>query len=289
MSRIWRAAVLLLGTACSSGGAPAPAGPTPTPAPGPGPMVSPTEPSREAVRYPRSGAGIARYAFARRDSVVATMPNGEQQQLLFGRTAFLTLTWVAADSGTRITAAVDSLVPDSAVSSASLTMLDSARGARWTAFRTSAGRLVNVTGGSVSLTSDQIRDQLTLLFPLLPKDGARPGDSWRDSLQVTGRISAFESLESVVVQSSAGAASGNAPLPIEALRQRSAVGKAVQFGQELTVSGTGLDSLSYALGADGRVLSAVGQRHSSIVVTFPVVGQTVPAEEATFFRMTLLR
>ncbi len=289
MRRFRSVALLLLGTACASGGGTsAPAGPAPAPAPGAGPMVTPT-PTRDAIRYPRTGAGISRYAFARRDSVVATMPSGETQQLVFGRTAYLTVTWIAADSGTRITATVDSLVPDSALNMASLAMLDSARGARWTGLRTRSGRLVNLTGGITSLTSDQIRDQLQLLFPLLPDSGVRPGGRWTDSLQVPGRVGAFEANEAVTVLSEAASIAPGLPLPIQVLRQRTASGTGSQFGQELTVAGTGVDSLTYELSPEGRVLRAEGMRHTSVVVTLPAIGQTVPADETSVLRMTLLR
>ncbi|HWA17343.1 MAG TPA: hypothetical protein VG817_12990, partial [Gemmatimonadales bacterium] len=78
MTRAWLAGLTLIAAACSSGGgAPPTTTPSPSPMPSPGPMVTPEAAHGPAIRYPRSGGGIARYAFSRHDSVVATMPSGE--------------------------------------------------------------------------------------------------------------------------------------------------------------------------------------------------------------------
>jgi hypothetical protein len=290
MRRAWIAGLVLAAAACSSGGGAAPTTtPSPAAAPGPSPMVTPEAARGPAIRYPKSGGGIARYSFSRLDSVVATMPSGESQQQVIGRTAFLTLTWIAADSGTRVTAAIDSIVADSGTMPTTIAVLDSARGTRWTALRTPHGKLTGITGGTPSLASDQIRDQLFLLFPLLPKDGVAAGQSWTDSVEVPTRLSAFEATEQVVRQSTAGSAAGSAPLPIDVIRHRSASSKVTQFGQELLVTGEGVDSLLYQLGGDGRVMSVTGRRHTDITIQLPAIGQTVPAQETSVLRMTLLR
>lgn len=187
-----------------------------------------------AVTYPRSGSGIQRYAFRRRDSIVATMPSGEEQTQVLGRTAYLTLTWIAADTGTMVTARVDSLVADSGLSGITA-MVDSARGARWTGLRPPVGGLSGVTGGPSSRVADQVRDQLTLLFPQLPPDGVRPGTSWRDSTQRPVRVSAFEAVETAGVESTAETPADGS-LPIRAVRTRTVTGQATQFGQPITVT-----------------------------------------------------
>lgn len=291
MTRAWLAGLVLLVAACSSGGGGPPSTPSPAPSPNapPSPMVTPEAAHGPAIKYPKSGGGIARYAFSRRDSVVATMPSGESQQLVVGRTAFLTLTWIAADSGTRVTAAIDSLVADSGTVPSAIAVFDSARGTRWTAFRTPSGKLTNLTGGAPSLAADQVRDQLFLLFPLLPKDGVSSGQNWIDSVEVPTRLSAFEATEQVIRQSMAGTAAGAAAMPIDVVRQRSTNSKVTQFGQEMLITGQGVDSLQYQLGGDGRVLSVMGRRHTSITIQLPAIGQSVPAQETSALRMTLLR
>ncbi len=289
MSSPWRATLLLLGAACASSAPPArPPGPTPAPRPTMDPGR--TDPARDVtIRYPRAGGGIQRYALVRRDSVVATMPTGEEQMQVQGRTAFVTITWVAADSGTRLTTQVDSIVGDSGLTTFAAS-LDSARGERWTGLRLPDGELVALSGGRGSLVGDQLRDQVQLLFPVLPPDGARPGASWSDSTTRPTRVSAFEANETAITFSRARPpAPANGALEVTVVRNRNASGEGTQFGQPITVLANGTDSLTYQLGTDSRVLRVEGYRITDVVVTLPSIGQTVPARESSILRMTLLR
>jgi hypothetical protein len=239
------------------------------------------------IRYPVGGAGISHYAFLRRDSVVATMPSGEEQLQLLGRTAYLTITWIAADSGTKITALVDSIVADTGLGMAQA-QLDSARGTRWTALRLPTGNLSGLTGTRTSLAGDQVRDQLALLFPHLPPDGARPGATWTDSTEGPARVIAFEATEIVLRRSEAGQTLVAGALPIQVASTRTAMGQGTQFGQAITVKGNGADTLAYQLAAEGRVLSVEGSRRTSLVVELSAIGQSVQARETSVLRMTLV-
>jgi hypothetical protein len=241
------------------------------------------------VHYPTTGGGIHRYALARRDSIVATMPTGEAQMQLLGRTAFVTVTWVAADTGTRLTTQVDSVVADTGLTSFTAS-IDSARGLRWTALRLPNGRLTALSGGRGSLVGDQIRDQLQLLFPVLPPEGVKPGATWTDSTTQPTRVSAFEANETALTSSvAATTAAGGGVLEIVAVRTRTASGEGTQFSQPMTVQGSGADSLTYHLAPDGRVLDVAGNRYTDLVVQLPSIGQSVPAHESSVLRMTLLR
>jgi hypothetical protein len=285
----WRVPLLLLAGACSSG-APAakPSNPSPVPT-RPGEQPSPLQPSHEVVlNYPRTGAGISHYAFTRRDSVVATMPSGEEQVQILARTAYLTLTWVAADSGTRITTAIDSLVADSGLT-LPMVALDSARGTRWTALRPPGGGLTGIAGNRNSLLGDQVRDQLVLLFPRLPADGLRPGTRWTDSTQTAARVSAFEAEEISLTNSDAGPQLASGVVPIQVTISRSATGEASQFGQPMSVKATGSDTLDYQFGSDGKILEVSGHRWTSLVVEISSIGQKVPANEISSVSMKLLR
>jgi len=296
MAASWRAIWVVGVAACAS--APSPSSPAPVTTPGPSattPASTSTDPLHAAaagnlvVAYPRAGGGIARYAFVRRDSVIITMPTGDSQVQLFGRTAFVTITWVASDSGSQLTAKVDSLVPDSGLSGFT-PFLDSARAARWTALRDPRGRLLHLQGGVPSLVADQLRDQLELLFPTLPAAGARPGESWTDSSTGPARVGAFAATESGTITAHAEPADTvPGTLPILVGRVRTATGQGVQFGQQITLQASGTDTLTYHITPDGRVVSVVGARATRLVVTIPSVGQSVPARERTFLGMTLLR
>ncbi len=241
-----------------------------------------------AVHYPRRGGAVMRYALGRRDSSNVTMPTGEQQVQLLGRTAFVTVTWVAADTATRISAAIDSVIPDSGVSFVKAA-LDSARGTRWSAIRLPTGRLTALTGSPRSMVGDQVRDELQLLFPILPVDGARPGAVWSDSITGPARVSAFEANETATIASEASSGGSGGAVAIATVRTRTANSQGTQFGQPITVHATGRDTLSYRLAQDGRVLSVSGVRFTDLVIDLPSIGQSVTAHESSAFQMMFLR
>jgi len=215
------------------------------------------------------------------------MPSGEEQVQVLARTAYLTLTWSAADTGTRITTTIDSVVADSGIT-VPMAVLDSARGTRWTGLRPPAGGLTGLTGTHTSLFGDQVRDQLILLFPRLPSDGVRPGAHWNDSTEAPARVSVFEATESSVTSGDAGEPLPSGALPIQVTAARSAAGESTQFGQAVTIKATGSDTLTYQLANDGRVLQGAGRRWTSLVVDLSAIGQSVPAREFSTVSMTLL-
>ncbi len=287
LTRWWPAAALSC-LACSS----SPPPPRPAPAPVPRPPEQPASPIEAArpepgrvlrARYPASGGAIARYALTRRDSVVSQMPSGEVQTQLRGRTAFVTVSWIATASLARLVAAVDSLVEDPAAP-VPILQLDSARGTRWTAERRPGGPLTNFTGSARSLVGDQIRDELALLFPSLPPAGAGPGDVWSDSASMPVRLGGFEVLETGRGELRAGEVvhlGGSDALVIVAIRIRRAQGETTQFDQPIQITAAGTDSLSHAVAADGRVLAASGVRRTEMALAFPAVGQSITAQEFT--------
>jgi hypothetical protein len=294
MTRPWRLTALIFVGACASaaptGGPPST---PPSPAPAPTPSIDPgrIEPaSPTAYRYPTHGAGLDHYVFVRRDSVLATMPSGEEQVQVTGRTAYVTITWIAADTGAEINASIDSLLADSGTP-LSMEQVDSARYARWTAFRPLSGGLTNLNGVEgipSSLVGDQVRDQLILLFPELPPGGAIPGTSWTAVSESPARVSAFQATEQATIESQAGPVLPSGSVQLQVVRDRSATGEATQFGQAITVHATGSDSLTYSLAPEGRVLSVVGNRVTDLVVELPAIGQSVPAHAASYLQMTVL-
>jgi len=238
------------------------------------------------VRYPQAGAGMFRYAFTRRDTVVASMPNGEEQTNTIGRTTYLTLTWIASDSGTRITAAVDSIIPEEGGSRFSPD-LDSAFGARWTAWRQPSGQLTQLDRGQPSSVGDQVRDQLRLLFPILPPEGASPGLTWGDSTEGPALVSAFEARERVKLRSMAEPGPDGS-VAIDVVRERVAAGEGLQYLQPISVSATGTDSLTYAMTEDGVVHDVAGRRLTQLDLNLPAVGQRVSARVCSYLAMRLL-
>jgi hypothetical protein len=217
------------------------------------------------------------------------MPTGEEQIQVLSRTAFVTLAWVAADTGTRISLAIDSVTGDGGTTSVQA-VLDSARGTRWTALRHPNGLLTVTAGGPRSLVGDQVRDELQLLFPILPAGGVGAGQTWTDTATTPVRVTAFDASEVAEITGraeSSGSVGGG--LAIAVVRTRTASGEGSQFGQPISIQATGSDTLSYQMAGDGRILQVHGVRLTDLVVTLPSVGQSVPARERSELLMTYLR
>lgn len=238
------------------------------------------------VRYPRSGEGTERYVFARQDTVVATMPTGEEQTQVIGRSAYLSIAWVASDSGTSLTATLDSIVPGEGMTPYSPS-LDSAYGARWAAWRELDGQVIRLEGGPSSSLADQVMDQLRLLFPTLPSDGAGAGLTWSDSTEGPALVSAFEARERVSALSAAQAGPDGS-LTIAVVRQRVAAGEGLQYLQPISIRATGTDSLVYTMTTDGVVHDVKGRRLVHLDLDLPAVGQRVSAQVRSFLGMRRL-
>jgi len=251
------------------------------------PLIAGSEASQELViRYPRAGSGLVRYAFVRHDTVVAAMPSGEEQTQIIGRTAYLALTWIASDSGTRITAAIDSVVPSEGVSRFD-PVVDSALGARWTAWRQPNGTLTHLDPGPRSSVAEQVKDQFRLLFPILPPEGASPGHVWGDSTEGPALVSAFEARERVTLASMAESGPDGS-VAIAVVRKRTADGEGLQYLQPIRITATGTDSLSYTMTGDGVVHDVAGRRLIHLELDLPAVGQRVSARVCSFLAMRRL-
>jgi hypothetical protein len=126
-----------------------------------------------------------------------------------------------------------------------------------------------------------------MLFPVIPADGAVPGGTWTDSLRLPARLSAFRATESVRLASRAGQASDGS-LSIATVRLRVAADTGTQFGQPINLRATGSDTLTYRVDPAGRVLEVTGVQATDLVVELPSIGQSVPAQERSTLRITLL-
>lgn len=287
MRRFWLA--LLLGAACApSGSAP---GPTPAPpyqpSPGPQPEATPSSPGlklRTTGRY--------RYALSQRDSVVAQMPSGEAQEQVSGRTAYLTISLQPTGTGALFEAVVDSIHADPDVTLPGIEV-DGARGARFTGTLSGTGWLEGLTGARRSNLLDQIRDQLNLMFPVLPPDGVHPGSAWTGTAAaVPARLSVVDLNEAVDAKGSAQGEeliAGERVLPVTVVRTTAGKGTGNQVGQDLDLETTGLDSLTYRLATDGRVVSADGTSTKNFTISVRAVGQTVPVAQLRRVMFTLLK
>jgi hypothetical protein len=233
---------------------------------------------------------VYRYALTRRDSLVAQMPSGESQVQVTGQTAYVTISLQPTGAGAQFSAVLDSVRPDPDITIPS-TQLDSAEKARWTSTLQPSGWLDSLKASKRSFLADEVRDQINLLFPIVPAEGVRGGATWEGSGSVPARLSVVDLTESVVASGSAGqmtSADGVRFVPVTVVRSTSGQGSSLQSAQPLDLSATGRDSLDYRLSSDGRVLAAEGVSSRTMTLTVRDVGQTVPATQESRVTFQLL-
>ena len=218
------------------------------------------------------------------------MPGGEGQTQTVGRTTFLKVTVTPGDAGSGVEIAVDSIRPDDdAVFPRAL--LDSTVGVRWTGRLAPNGRITDIQASGSSLFADQLRGQLPLLFPTVPDGGPKPGTSWSDSSSGPIRTSSVAATERAALNCRAGnyeTFRAAQALRVECSRQSSFAGQGQQFGQDMTLSGTGRASLLYHLNNGGQIVGLEGQETNDLTITVLTVGQAVPARQEARFTLTPL-
>jgi hypothetical protein len=284
-------AVTLLGLACASGSTGRNSGPSTAPSPSPAPAGATPAPASPETHKAARAPSTSHYAYYRRDSLIVEMPGGEGQTQTVGRTTFLKVTVTPSDAGSTVEVAVDSIHPDDdAVIPRAL--LDSTVGAKWTARLAPNGRLTDIQGTGSSLFGDQLRGQLPLLFPTVPDGGAKPGASWSDSssgpIRTTSAVAATEQAALSCKAANYETFGSAQALRVDCSRQSSFSGQGQQFGQDMTLSGTGRASLLYHLNNGGQIVGLEGHETNDLTITVLTVGQAVPARQEARFTLTPL-
>ncbi len=257
------------------------------PAGGPAPRPEISVPDRVVILY---RPVEARYRIDTTDSLSLGMPDGTTQNQTIVRTSYVTLR-EAGSAPMNLRLSLDSVSltqPDSALQA----LADSAVGAAWTGQMTRWGRLSGLTADRSSLMVEQLEPLLYTLFPVLPPEGARPGMTWQDSLEIPFRaLARFDATE---VRQSRFTAQGylavaDAPaLQIESQGDYAVTGSGNWFGQDMTVEGRGHVAGTHSVALDGRLVEASVADSASLTLTLPDVGQTVPAQIRGRARLTLL-
>ena len=287
MKRFALAAAGFLVAGCSH---PAPQnGPAPHPVPKPSVDPGPyrTDQPVEVRHHPPP---TARYTLYRRDSVAVQMPTGEAQVQTLGRTIYLTFIATPTGNDYQITFTADSirLDQDAVFPQA---MIDSAVGTQWTGRLDASGRLGELESSKPSLVGEQLRSHIRALFPSLPAAGATEGQSWTDSTTSTVKATTFDATEEAISLYRATGheeVGGHPALRIEATRASKLSGGGNQFGQTLSLTGSGTTALVYDLGLNGVLLAVSGTEISELTITVEAVGQTVPAHQEARFTLSLM-
>jgi hypothetical protein len=167
--------------------------------------------------------------------------------------------------------------------------VDSSVGGRWQMTMGPDGPRGMMAGGHSTILSGQVEALVRLLFPLLPSNGLRNSDAWSDSSRYRLQLDAFDSFEtaaraSQTVPTLASASQDPSGVTVEAIERLSRTGSAMQGGQPLTLSGTGVRRLRYKFAPGGWVSTLAARDSLDLVVTIGQTGEKVPVR----WRSTLI-
>lgn len=260
---LWASAAAWLG-AC---GGTAPRG-TPAPDPGPPPAPAPATPDRP-LRYRLPGPLV--YEIERYDTLFyASMPGAPEAA---GKRGILTVRPLPGRTG-EVEVRLDSL---GALEETRLTRtaLDSTIGTRWRLTLGPDGPKGGLLGGQPTILAGQAEALVRLLFPQLPPNGLRVRVVWTDSTAYRVRLDAFNAMESAARSSQAEPAGVGIGVTVEANERLGRTGTAVQGGQPMTLSGTGLRRIRYVFAPDGWVRSFSARDSLDLRVTVGAGGAPV--------------
>lgn len=273
-------AASLTAAACAPRGGPT-ATPAATPAPAPPAAAPPAQPATI-----RLGPSALRYVAHRRIHAEQQI-QGQTRTVDFGVRLFLaaTISGPADTVGYPIMLTVDSIVPDSGTPIPPTANLGAVRGLTYSARIAPTGELRGAmpSDSVVAQRVAQIYGSLLTFYPRIPAGGLTFGADWTDTLTTTDRT-VVEVTSTAVTRSRAGSweeRSGARCLRLEVSSTHTIAGSGFQGGQPVEVTGTGARSAVLFLAVDGRYLGGEAHDSSSITITFPVEGATVPVRQIT--------
>jgi hypothetical protein len=243
------------------------------------------------VRY---GPSAVRYVVHRRFHIEQSFGGAPQVQDL-GASFFIssTITGPADSSGYPATFAVDSVHADSGMPPPLVDNLSKVRALVFSGRLASQGEF----HGSAASDSAVARNLTQLLgsfhdfLPRIPREGAKVGGAWSDTLSWTQRGGGAEVTRQTIQQSSAPAwetRNGTRSLRLEASATYTVTGSGQNGGQFFQIGGTGTTSGRSYLAEDGRFVGGEAQDSASLTLTLPAQGLTIPVTQVLRSTVTVL-
>jgi hypothetical protein len=200
--------------------------------------------------------------------VDATAAGKGKQTVSFSTSSFVTVTLNDTAGGKSVRIVVDSMRGDSATP-IPVAVFDSARGAEFHAFLSSAGRLSDLEAVNVSPAAARVQGFLTDFFPWV-KTGAKPGEQWAD----TSTRATTDGTDSVVVHrvTSYRVVARETRAARKALRVTSEYVSTIRgtqptdTGQPARIEGSGKGTGIYFVSPDGAYLGGDWQLQSALTI-----------------------
>ena len=275
--------------AACGGGAPAttPAPAAAASAPAPAPRA------RGPLHY---SPGVTRYLISQHHHVDQTLPTGDQIQEIGLRTYVTAVITGPADSqGYGLSLTIDSILADSGTLLPPGIDLDQARGLRYDARLSPAGRMIDPRPSDPALAKglSQLLGGFRAFYPRLPAAGVLPGALWTDSTELTDTTAAAVVKDQAVTHYQAGpwensGGIGGEQLGIRLTEDFTVSGSGEAGGSTFALSGTGTRSGQLEFSAGGRFLGGITTDSAGIVISFDPQGLTVPRRQVSHTTITVL-
>jgi hypothetical protein len=270
--------------------------PSTIPAPGtppPAPPAPPAAPPRGTPEVVRLGPSTLRY-LAHQVIHIDQEFQGMRQPLDFGLRSFfrVTITGPADTAGYPTTVTIDSIVPDSGKAPPMGINIAASKGLSFVGRLTPAGEFRNPTPSDTSTaqTLGPIIGSFRNFFPRLPPGGVTLGAMWIDTTTTTDRTAGNVVVTNISHSNAAmwEQRNGARTLRIDVTSNFTIQGAGEQGGQPFEVAGTGVRTGIDYLAVDGRFLGGEARDSTSMTITLPVQGMTIPRTQISRSTITVL-
>lgn len=227
-----------------------------------------TLPAANAIRL--ADGWQATVLVQRDDSIILTLPSGDQQLQRFDRQAGLTL---IVDASGRMSLRLDSMTLRPSRGNAPIPL-----GATWSSRAGDAGiSAMRVTGGGDPAA--ELTAVVRNLLPRLPPEGVHARMAWTDSSTGEVRVDIFRASEHRTAKWSTGTLSdrsGTSILPVLVREDFEQLGDGMQGGRKLTMTSQGRRTGTYYVRSDGRMSAAELTDSVAMMISVPDLRQVVP-------------
>lgn len=288
MRRLALVAASTLAMACASHSTPS----NPTPANPAAPPPAP--PPSSTTQGLRLGPSALRYVMAQAIHVEQELPTGPQN-LDYGLRVFfaVTINGPADSVGYPTTVTIDSITADSGTTLPPMSInLSAAKGLTYTGRLQPKGEFqsTTVSDSAASLALSPIVGAFKNFFPRLPGGGATLGATWADTSEETNRAAGTVTITSINRSNAVRWEDRNKTrsLRIEVVSDFTLKGGGQQMGQQYDISGTGRRNGVDFVAVDGRYLGGESLDSTTMTISLPVQGLTIPRKQVSRSTVTVL-
>ena len=220
----------------------------------------------------------------------ATASGKGKQSISFSTSGFLTLTLTDTAGGKVVKMVVDSMRGDS-LSPVPAGVFDSARGAEYHAFLSSAGRLSELEPVSTTPAAKQVQGFLTDFFPWV-KPGVKVGERWADTVSRSNAAGTDTVIVKRIVAYEAAAQDkrdNQKAIRIKSDYNSSVAGTQPTPGGPAKVQGTGKGTGMYFVTSDGKYLGGDWELHSALQISGSFADQPLPITITQTTKVTALK